>query len=263
MKKLPSTPIAEGRTAEIYVWDDRYVLKLYRDWCPPDWVGYEARIAGAVFQAGISSPEVGGIIEVNGRRALLYQRLEGIPMLQDLNARPWMLWNHARSLAEMQVKINQKSIAGLPSYKDRLRYDIHRAAPLTEGLRQKALALLDALPDGNCVCHGDYHPANVLITKSGPVAIDWMTACTGRPWADVARTSLILGIGAKTAGDQVRPIIRVLVRLFQRIYLNRYRTIYPDHDQELEHWLPVIAAARLNEDIPPEREELIKMIEES
>jgi hypothetical protein len=41
-------PIAEGRTAEIYLWDENHVLKLYRDWCPPDWVEYEARIAGFV-----------------------------------------------------------------------------------------------------------------------------------------------------------------------------------------------------------------------
>ena len=31
-------PIALGRTAEIYAWQERFVLKLYHDWCPPHWV---------------------------------------------------------------------------------------------------------------------------------------------------------------------------------------------------------------------------------
>jgi len=92
--------MAQGRTAEIFAWDDHHILKLYRDWCPPDWVEYEARTARAVWEAGIPSPAVGDIVEVDGRRGLIYQRLEGISMLQDMNARPWMLLKHARSLAE-------------------------------------------------------------------------------------------------------------------------------------------------------------------
>ena len=261
LKNLLSAPIAQGRTAEIFVWDDRHILKLYRDWCPPDWVDYEARIARAIYESGIPSPAAGEIIEVNGRRGLIYERLDGVSMLQDLNARPWMLLKHARSLAELQVKFNQQSITGLPSYKDRLRHDIHNTPHLNDGLRNKALLILEALPDGKSVCHGDYHPGNVIITKNGSVVIDWMTASAGNPWADVTRTSLLLSIGAKAAGKQVRPIIRMIVSLYHRTYLNRYRALNPDTENELNRWMTVIAAARLNEDIVPERGELIKMVE--
>jgi uncharacterized protein (TIGR02172 family) len=263
LRDLPSQPIAQGRTAEIYVWDDRHVLKLYRDWCPSDWVDYEARIAGAVYEAGIPSPQVGEIIEWDGRRGLIYERLEGISMLQDMNARPWILLKHARSLAELHISIHQKSITGLPAYKDRLRHDIREASQLTDNLREKALGMLDLLPDGESVCHGDYHPGNVFLSNNGPVVIDWMTACSGSPWADVARASLILSIGAKAAEKQVRPIIRTVIKLYHHIYLNRYRALNPDPANELSRWMPLIAAARLNEDIRPEREALIKIVKES
>jgi hypothetical protein len=43
--------------------------------------------------------------------------------------------------------------------------------------------------------------------------------------------------------------------------LNRYRTLVPDIKNELDRWLPVIAAARLNEDIQPEREALLQMVQ--
>src|SRR6266508_6918087 len=105
-----STSIAQGRTAEIYAWDDRHILKLYRDWCPSNWVEYEARIARAVYEGGIPSPAAGEIVEMDGRRGLIYERLEGISMLQDLNARPWTFLKHARALAKLHVKINQLSI---------------------------------------------------------------------------------------------------------------------------------------------------------
>src|SRR5688572_30623407 len=114
---LSSAPIAEGRTAEIYPWDDQHILKLHRDWCPHDWVDYEGWIARSVHAAGVPSPQVGEIVEVEGRRGLIYERLEGVSMLQDMNARPWTLWKHARSLAELQAGIHQKSIPELPSYK--------------------------------------------------------------------------------------------------------------------------------------------------
>jgi len=262
LKNLLSAPIAQGRTAEIYVWDDRHILKLYRDWCPPDWVDYEARIARAIYESGIPSPAAGEIIEVNGRRGLIYERLDGVSMLQDLNARPWMLLKHARSLAELQVKINQQSITGLPSYKDRLRHDIQNTPHLNDGLRNKALLMLEALPDGKSVCHGDYHPGNVIITKNGSVVIDWMTASAGNPWADVTRTSLLLSIGAKAARKQIPPIIRMFVSLYHRTYLNRYRMLVHEIGNEPNRWMPVIAAARLNEDIVPERGALIKMVED-
>jgi phosphotransferase family enzyme len=262
LKELSSPPLAEGRTAEIYLWDDRHILKLYRDWCPSDWVEYEAWVAGAIYEARVPSPATGEIVEVNGRRGLIYERIQGISMLQDMNARPWTIWKHARSLAELQMQINQKSITGLPSYKDRLSYDIRNTEHLSTNSRDKILERLEALPDGENICHGDYHPGNVILTEGGPVAIDWMTASAGSPWVDVARTSLILNIGAKRAGRQVNPIIRVAIRLYHRTYLNGYHALRPDVKNEMNRWLPVIAAARLNEAILPEREALIKMVQE-
>ena len=263
MKELTSSPIAEGRTAEIYSWDDGHVLKLYRDWCPTDWVEYEAQVARAVYDAGIPSPEPGEFVELNGRRGLIYERLQGVSMLQDMNARLWMLLKHARSLAELQVQINQKSIAGLPSYKDRLRDDINNTPHLSPELREKVLEALASLPDGKNVCHGDYHPGNVILTKNGPVAIDWMAASFGSPWTDVARTNLLLTIGAKRAGRQVNAIIRSVISLYHRTYLKRYITLRPDKENESARWTPVIAAARLNEDISAEKTALIKMVEEA
>jgi uncharacterized protein (TIGR02172 family) len=262
-KQLPSAPIAEGRTAEIFLWDEQHVLKLYRDWCPSNWVDYEVRIARAIHEAGIPSPAAGEIVEANGRRGLIYERLQGISMLEDMNARPWTLLKHARSLAELHVQIHQQSITGLPSYKERLDYDIHNSTHLSEELKNKALDLLARLPHGENVCHGDYHPGNILITKSGPVVIDWMTASTGSPWTDVARTGLLLSIGAKAAGKQVRPIIRTAIKLYHRTYLHRYHALKPDPANEFARWMPVIAAARLSENIIPEREALIKIVEES
>jgi len=260
MKQPSSAPIARGRTAEIYFWDDAHVLKLYFDWCPSHWIEEESRIASAIHGAGIPTPAAGEIVEVQGRRGLIYERVEGPSMLQEMNSRPWTLFRHARSLAELQARIHQLSIASLPSYKHGLGHAINSAQGLDENLRNKTLHLLDSLPDDQKLCHGDYHPGNILITRNGPVVIDWMTACSGCHWADVARTSLLLTIGPRGAPDQVSPLVRIAIQTYHRMDLNRYLDILPDKTNELERWTPVLAAARLNENIIPERDALLEIV---
>jgi aminoglycoside phosphotransferase (APT) family kinase protein len=96
-------------------------------------------------------------------------------------------------------------------------------------VRTRALERLAGLPDGNRLLHGGFHPANLLRTTDGFVVIDWTNATSGDPAADVARTSLLMGGGKLAAGT---PVV-------------------------VERWLPVWAAARLSEDIEPEREFLL------
>jgi hypothetical protein len=142
-----------------------------------------------------------------------------------------------------------------------LEHAIRVAPSLPDDLRQRALSALDKLPDGRSLCHGDFHPGNVLLTAQGPIIIDWMTAKAGSPWADVARTSLLLTVGAKAAGDMISPAIRLVIGLFHRIYLNRYRAIIPDEGGEFGRWTPVTAAGRMAEAIEPEREALIEIVQ--
>ncbi len=262
MDTVLSSPIAEGRTAEIYAWQDGTILKLYRDWCPAHWVEYESRVAHAVVDAGIPTPAAGEIIEVNGRRGIVYERVNGISMVQDMNARPWTIFRHARLLADLHLKINQLSIPGLSSSKDGLRNAIQQAPHLGDSLREKVLAYLAALPADEKVCHGDFHPGNIMLTDKGAVIIDWMTVTAGSPWADFARTSLLLTIGPKGAGKMLSPVLRLAISLFYRTYERHYTKQMPDANDERRKWAPVIAAARLNERIEPEWKALVEMVEE-
>jgi len=63
-------------------------------------------------------------------------------------------------------------------------------------------------------------------------------------------------------GKQVSSMIRMIISLYHRTYLNRYRTLNPDTGNELNRWRPVIAAARLSEEIAPEREALRELVKE-
>lgn len=43
--------IAQGRTAEIFDWQDGQILKLYRDRCRPEWVEQEAQLTRAEIES--------------------------------------------------------------------------------------------------------------------------------------------------------------------------------------------------------------------
>jgi aminoglycoside phosphotransferase (APT) family kinase protein len=258
---LASIPIAQGRTADVYAWTEGTILKLYQTWCPSHWVEHEARVARAIVAGGIPTPAVvGELVEVDGRRGVVYERVEGLSMLQALNARPWTIPKHARELAELQARYQRLMVPGLHNYHASLERTIRRAPHLVEVEREELLELLATLPVGEALCHGDLHPGNVIISPKGPVIIDWMTAVSGNPWADVARTSLLLTVGPKAAGRQLIPLIRMFVNLYYSTYLKRYLALQPGVQDQLKCWRPVVAAARLEERIEPERESLLQMV---
>jgi uncharacterized protein (TIGR02172 family) len=252
--------IARGRTAEVYAWETGNVLKLYMDWCPPDWVDHEAKIARAVSEAGVPSPAYREIVEVDGRRGIVYERVDGPSLLDSITKNALKIQSHARTLAHVHLEMHRAEPVGLPSRRGALEWDISNAPDLPEDLRPRILAEIDSLPDGNKLCHGDFHPGNVLMTQRGPLAIDWMTAGVWHPAGDVARTRLLLSVGRPPANLVMRLMILAIRRLFYNTYLSEYGKHSPEVVRLSDDFLPFMTAARLNERIAPERDTLIKVL---
>jgi len=152
---------------------------------------------------------------------------------------------------------------GLPDQKAEVGRMIERAgAVLPDDARQAALTRLDALPDGDAICHGDMHPGNVLVTERGAVVIDWMTASCGDPAGDVARTLFLLRhSGVPTHLPRVeRSLITLARRRLSSIYLRQYRRLRRMDDRDVAAWRLPILAARLGEAVEGERATLHVLI---
>jgi Ser/Thr protein kinase RdoA (MazF antagonist) len=249
--------IARGRTADVYAWEDGYVLKLFHGWCDRASIEREARIAQAMHAWKLPVPEVGDILEVSGHTGLVYERVDGPTMLELLQRKPWRLYTYASRLAELQAKLHALSVTGdLPAQRQRLESSIRRAAALPAKALTGALAALASMPDGDRICHGDFHPANILMTPQGARIIDWIDASRGNPLADVARTT-ILTLGATHSAPWHTPARQVLVRIFHRAYLRHYFRLRPLGRKEYRYWVPITAAARLSESIAEEEAWLV------
>lgn len=245
-----SEPLASGRTADIYAWDEGYVLKRYHEWFELEDIQYEAKITRAIHASGLPAPLAGEILQLDGSYSLVYERVDGTDMFAVLKRRPWRVVHFARKLAALHAGMHARVCPpGFPSQPERLERKIRRAALLTTKDQSKILDALHNMPSGDRICHGDFHPGNVLLAEEGEVVIDWMDATCGNPLADVARSSIIAQ-GVVESEQLPNSFLRALVRLFHALYIRQYFRLRPGDVQQYPRWLPIVAAARLSEGIP-------------
>ena len=243
---MKGTRITEGRTAEIFAWDDAQVLKLYRAGYPAEEAEREALLARTVHAGGVHTPAAIDVVEVDGRHGVVFERVEGPTMLAALQARPYQAAVFARTLAELQAEMHSHSNPNLPSQRERLGRNIVTVGGMPDDVRTAVLGALDQLPDGDAFCHGDFHPGNIILAPDGPVIIDWVDVTRGNPLADVARTSLLAQV-ARPPGIALRLLIMLVQGRFGAAYLRRYAELRPFAAAELEAWELPVAAARLAE----------------
>jgi aminoglycoside phosphotransferase (APT) family kinase protein len=262
-ERLAVELIGQGRTAEVYAWGESQVVKLFHAGRPADWIRHEAEIGHVLSHAGVPAPMVGNIVQVNGRTGLVYERVAGVPLLTFLAARPWRVLWAARLMADLHTRIHACHADGLPTLRDRLEWMIE-GAPVAPEVREAALARLSRLPDGGAVCHGDFHPDNIILSANGPVVLDWSNAVRGDPPADVARTLLMLRIGGLPPGMRGRAAVTLLRATLHRAYLRRY--LHARASQrgavraDVDRWMLPVAVARAQERIDDEQARLRALI---
>jgi len=257
--------IGKGRTADVYAWGEGRILKLYQGWMPIGGVAQEFAITNAAQAAGVPAPAAYGLVEVEGRHGIVFERITGVSLLSELQAKPGRLFAIARQLGELHAQIHAvRAPDNLPTQRWQIEGGIEDARGLDAADRQIALDSLKKLPDGESLCHGDFHPDNILMSAHGPVIIDWMTGTRGQPLADVARTSMILQTGGLPPGIPMLTgmLINASRAILHAIYLNRYLQIRPANRAQIEQWRLPLLAARLREvkDYPQEQQLLLAQL---
>lgn len=252
--------LAEGRTAQVFAWDDHKVVKVYFDWCPVEWIDFEAKINAAVHDAGAPAPAVDGIVNIEGKRGIVFERVEGPTLLERFKSSPDQAETLGRELANVQFQIHQLSFDWLQPLKGGLSYAIDETPWATAAQKTAAHQQLEQLAEGSQVCHGDFHPLNVIATARGPIVIDWMTARRGHPIADVARTYMILHLGKLPPENPLSQYIEQIRTKFHQAYIEEYLALSGASNEDVEAWMLPILVARTNERIENERGRLKEMI---
>jgi len=256
--------LAEGREAEIFAWQDGTVLRLMRSPDARPQVEWEQRAMAAAAATGVRVPAVGEIATVDGRPGLIMERIDGPDMLTLIGRKPWTVWSVGRITGELHAAMHEAvAPAELRPLRERLRARIEGADLVSGPIAGAALRELDSLPNGDRLCHGDFHPGNVLDAGGEHVVIDWTNVTRGDPTADYVRTVMMIRLGDPPPGSPV--VIRVGARFLRRLLLSAYVRSYRRHaaidDALAARWLLPVGAARLREGIEVERPKLLAMLE--
>jgi len=258
--------IAEGREAEMFAWEDGKVLRLLRDASGAAANERQAEAMRAAAACGVRVPAVYGTTVVAGRPGLIMERIQGSDLLSVVGRKPWTLFFDAILCGEVHAQLNEATApAGIRTVKEYFQRQIARSAALPLHLAEFALATLEQLPEGEKLCHLDFHPGNIIMSPDGPVVIDWSNVCRGDPWADVARTELMLQIGEPPPGSPI--LVRMLARIGGRILAWGYRRAYTRarsiDKRAVAAWKVPVAAARMGDGIESEFPAIVRMLEQA
>jgi aminoglycoside phosphotransferase (APT) family kinase protein len=190
-------------------------------------------------------------------------RVRGLDLLTIVSKQPWRVWWAARVTGSLQAAMHEVvAPQELPSTKETYRGRMTRSALVPDAIHAFAEEVLESLPDGDRLCHGDLHPGNVIDTEGEAAIIDWTNVTRGDPMADYARTLLMMRMGSVPPGSPL--VIRIgahgLRGLMVGSYVGAYRRARPVDAELVYRWETVVAANRLADDIPEEREPLLRLL---
>src|SRR5579862_6587193 len=222
------------------------IVRVFRDERGPERARYEASVQNAVAGLGFPVPRVlltcadrsvvGGAFNVMPRvqgsvmlDAFFGPRIVRMPgLLADLHARLHRLDAGAfvDGIDPEAVPAQGLAIAGeCGRFQDRIA--MARLTGLAPGLEWLMANQPPAAPRVS-VCHGDFHPLNVMLDATGVTGVlDWSWVKVGDPAWDVGATTALMTHGPIDLPAPLRAIAQQIARWIVAAYLRAYAALRP------------------------------------
>ena len=207
----------------------------------------EALNQARVEETDLNIPKIKSIAVVDGKWSITMDYIEGETLSELMRKHPEKEDEYLELFVGLQRSVLSKRVPMLNKLKDKMQGRISEAK-LDATTRYDLHTRLDSLPKHYNLCHGDFHPSNIIITKDGtPYIIDWAHATQGNASADVARTYLMFYLEGKEQ----------LAEKYLKLYCLKSDTA----KQYVQKWIPIVAASRLTKAKPEEDEFLRRWID--
>ncbi len=254
--------IGIGRTAETFITKQGTALKLFYDFIPKAVADYEYAVAQEVAKVCTCVPAVYALVNRTGRTGIEYELIRGRRLVDSFSAHPLRIKYYARRMGELHRMIHSNPLKGLKTASDIYEDSVKRYPDIKDDVRSMLLGFLRQ-SKGSALCHGDFHPENILVSNSGDFkVIDWINVFSGDPLADVARTYYCIRSGKSPEKKSL--FIKSMEIIFRRVIAKEYIRGYFKNKtvpkKKLQIWDKIIRIHRYYENIHEEKEDLIKTI---
>ena len=206
----------------------------------------EALNQARVEQSSLNIPKVLGVSVIDGKWSLTWEYIEGETLESLMEKHPEKTDEYLNMFVDLQIRMSKESVPLLGHLRDKMHAKIS-ASSFPATVRYDLHVRLDGLPRHKKLCHGDFQPSNIIITKDGtPYIIDWSHATQGNGSADAARTYLLFKLQKKD--DPAEKDLR--------LFCEKTDTAI----QYVQRILPIVAASQSVKNKPEEAEFLSKWV---
>lgn len=215
--------------------DGSQKLKMFSDRYPESDILNEAlhqvRVEEALRDGAIRAPKLVEVAIYDEKWTIVSEFIEGKTLEACMAEAPADAKRHLQRFVEIQLELSRVKVPLLPPLRDKMHRKIDKTR-LEDAAKEELHQRLDEMPVGDGLCHGDFHPSNIILTPEDAVyVIDWSHATRGSLCADAARTYL--------------SFLHHQGRNFAEDYLERFCAMSGNDRQHVESWLPLVAAVSI------------------
>lgn len=240
-------PIATGNTAKIYLSGNK-IIKVFNGFFSDNEYIKEANKQKYAYSCGLPVPKVLDVVVINGKQAIIMEYVKGEPLGNLFLKDKKQVESYLNASVDMQLKVHSIIPSDIEPMHDKLYRQIESVTAIDSSKKNYLLKRLESYTFESRLCHGDFHLFNLLKAENKMIIIDWMDASAGDPRADVYRTYLLYSQFSTELAE---------------VYLKLYCEKSGFKRSEVFQWAPIIAGARLSENVSTENtERLIEIINE-
>lgn len=203
--------IGAGANGRVYRLDEERIVKVYNPVTnPPEKIFREKQVARQAFIQGVPSALSFEMVRVGEGYGIIYEMIDAQTLGEVTSAHPERLEEYATRMAMLLRELHATEFAPgtLPDARDSLHIwvDIaERSGYYGAKVISAAHDLVDSIPPANTFIHGDFHPANIMVTEDDEfLLIDMGDASVGDPIIDLLGSFQIMRLVADRPGGAER-----------------------------------------------------------
>ena len=242
-----NNPIATRKNKTIYKDEDK-IIKLFVSSHPKSNVLNEALNQARVEEfSNLNVPRLLEVTKVENSWALVSEYVEGKTISALMKEYPDKVDHYLDLFVKVQLVVLENEVPMLNRIKEKFREKLENCDNIDENIKYELLQRLEGMKNHKKLCHGDFHPSNVIVQEDGTVyVIDWSHVTQGNASADAARTYLLFSMDGKEE--------------LANKYLDMFEKMSGIEKKSIQRWIPIVAATQMTKKIPEEQEFLSKWI---
>ena len=201
------------------------IVKLYYAGDSIEDIKREQDYAKKAFVMGVPTAIPFDIVKCEDMYGLVFELVNADIVSNYLNKHPDQLEEIARKYAQTLKQLHETHVAAgaLSSTKELYRTRIEGLrAYMTDEEVDTLLRINDAIPVGDTVVHGDYHPKNVMIQNGELIMIDMADLTTGHPLYDLGSMALTHHLPSDARIENITDMKAEMVRKLWKLFLANY-----------------------------------------